>query len=98
MDDHDKGPVLIGVFAAALFAGFIWIKRHQPGPAIATAPSIEASTPAPPDTLTDADGAPPAHVQQPGPTTVYECNADGRLVFSDYPPAARPHRRVPSFL
>lgn len=86
MDDHDKAPVLISVLAAALFAAFIWIKRsHQPKPAVVAPQSVEASTPAPSDAPAETYDAPPVPVQQPGSTTVYECNADGRRMFSDYP-------------
>lgn len=90
MESTDRNGVVVGLLAAAMFLGFLWLSpRENEAPTNEPAAVNQDSPIAEPADVHSSETAdPPAEPPAPlraSSGTAYECLKDGQRVFSDYP-------------
>lgn len=89
MESTDRSGVVIGLLAAAMFLGFLWLSPREKEATISEPAAANQDTPiAEPIDAANAETAslsePEAPLRAPS-GTAYECLKNGQRVFSDYP-------------
>lgn len=89
MESTDRSGVVIGLLAAAMFLGFLWLSPREKEAAISEPAAANQDSPiAEPLNAPSTEAASPSEPEAPlrAPSgTAYECLKDGQRVFSDYP-------------